>query len=350
MSDQDISGMTQHNFRRSDSIAALGAAMAKAQAEIKMPEKDKTNTFFNNSKYADLAAHLKVILPPFSSNGLTLMQFPRACAAGVDIETLLVHSSGEWISDILTVPVAKKDAQGLGSAITYGRRYALSAIAGTAGDDDDGNAAVRHDLVGKKQQAAPPAKANVQSNNALTMPWVVILDKMRADGKLTAESLFAEWGKVPKNLGDEERKQLWRLWKSVGEANGFPWSNDLKCFAGANGHAESTAATTQAGHETETKTEVFAEPTPDPEPATATKTSNDPDMIAVKAWCGALDARLAEGSLNSVTIAKVWEEVPNDLDAATRKKIWEVFLDTAKREGYPWNAKKKAFVLATQTA
>jgi hypothetical protein len=79
--------------------------------------------------------------------GIAVIQSPRLVHAGgeawlVDLETLLTHSSGEFISDVLSVPVTKVDAQGVGSAITYARRYALGAIAGIAPEDDDGNAAV----------------------------------------------------------------------------------------------------------------------------------------------------------------------------------------------------------------
>jgi hypothetical protein len=60
----------------------------------------------------------------------------------VQVETILLHASGQTISDVLTVPVIKPDAQGLGSAITYARRYALAAFVGVAPEDDDGEAGV----------------------------------------------------------------------------------------------------------------------------------------------------------------------------------------------------------------
>lgn len=131
----------QRNFRRSESIAALAASLAKAQGEMEGAKKDSANPYFK-SKYADLGSVWDAIRKPFSANGLAVMQFPRSTDGGVEIETLLAHSSGEWVAETLMLPASKHDAQGLGSAITYARRYGLQSIAGVAPEDDDGNAAV----------------------------------------------------------------------------------------------------------------------------------------------------------------------------------------------------------------
>jgi hypothetical protein len=127
-------------FARSESIAQLSAALSKAQGLILGAKKDAANPFFK-SKYADLASVWEAIRGPLSANGLSIMQFPRSTDAGVEVETVLSHESGEWVSESLALPVAKADAQGIGSAITYARRYGLQAVAGVAPEDDDGNAA-----------------------------------------------------------------------------------------------------------------------------------------------------------------------------------------------------------------
>ena len=129
----------------SDVITELAAALAKAQAETKGASKDGTNPHFNSS-YSTLASVWDACRGPLTKHGLSVLQSPRLTALGdlwvADIETRLLHSSGQWIADTISVPVTKLDAQGLGSAITYARRYALAAFAGVAPDDDDGNAAV----------------------------------------------------------------------------------------------------------------------------------------------------------------------------------------------------------------
>ncbi len=129
-------------MNHSDSIAAISAALAKAQGQLEGAKKDSKNPHFKSS-YADLASVWDACRDALSSNQIAVIQAPGAVASGVvEITTILAHSSGEWFRETLTVPLAKVDAQGLGSAVTYGRRYALAAMVGVAPEDDDGNAAV----------------------------------------------------------------------------------------------------------------------------------------------------------------------------------------------------------------
>ena len=79
-----------------------------------------------------------------AENGLSVMQFPGEYIDGcMSLNTILAHSSGEWINQEMSLPVAKPDPQGSGSALTYMRRYALAAVVGIVQADDDGNAAVQ---------------------------------------------------------------------------------------------------------------------------------------------------------------------------------------------------------------
>ena len=130
-------------MERSESIAALAAALSKAQSTIQGAIKDTANPFFK-SKYADLASVKDAIQVPLSSNGLAYVQVVHNPENGVGVETILMHASGEWLSGgVVFVPVSKADAQGYGSALTYARRYSLSAITGVAPEDDDGIAAAK---------------------------------------------------------------------------------------------------------------------------------------------------------------------------------------------------------------
>ncbi len=130
-------------MNRSDQINELAAAMAKAQAKIEGATKDKTNPAFR-SRYADLGAVWDAVRAPLSENGLAVVQFPRKTDTGVEVETILMHSSGQWMSDTLAFPISKADAHGHGGGITYARRFSLQSICGVAPVDDDGNAAVGH--------------------------------------------------------------------------------------------------------------------------------------------------------------------------------------------------------------
>ena len=82
---------------------------------------------------------------------MSYVQFPIEEGGRIGIETILMHESGEWLSNSFTVQLSKQDAQGAGSAITYCRRYSLQAIAGIPSEDDDGNAASK-----KAQQKEVP--------------------------------------------------------------------------------------------------------------------------------------------------------------------------------------------------
>lgn len=125
---------------KSESIKNIAIAMCKAQSEMGGAHKGANNPFFK-SKYADLGAVVQAVKEPFTNNGLSYVQFPIEAGGRIGVETILMHTSGEWLSNSFTVNLTKQDAQGAGSAITYCRRYGLQAVAGIPSEDDDGNSA-----------------------------------------------------------------------------------------------------------------------------------------------------------------------------------------------------------------
>lgn len=119
----------------------ISAALVKAQRAFGPALKSSSNPHFK-SKYADLAACVEAVIDGLNSNGIALIQKQHPHDGGVAVETIFVHESGETLSaGVLTVPAAKQDPQGYGSALTYARRYSLMAACGIAPEDDDGNAA-----------------------------------------------------------------------------------------------------------------------------------------------------------------------------------------------------------------
>ena len=125
----------------SESIAKVAAALVKAQKGFAPALKTSTNPHFK-SKYADLSACVEAVIDSLNNAGIALVQKQHHSDNGVAIETIFVHESGEVLSaGILSVPAAKQDPQGYGSALTYARRYSLMAACGIAPEDDDGNAA-----------------------------------------------------------------------------------------------------------------------------------------------------------------------------------------------------------------
>ena len=127
-------------MNKSESLAKLAEALAKAQGAIENAKKDSENPFFK-SRYADLASIWDVCRKPLSDNGLSIIQIPEFIEGKIRLTTVIAHASGEWISGDLDMIPVKAEPQGIGSCITYARRYALSSFAGVATEDDDGNAA-----------------------------------------------------------------------------------------------------------------------------------------------------------------------------------------------------------------
>ncbi len=141
---------------QSESIMKLTEALSKAQGMMEGAVKDSQNPYFH-AAYADLASCWDACREPLSKNGLAVIQRPEIVDGKLRLTTILAHSSGEWISGEYPIEPMRQvkekgwepsgDPQSMGSAVTYARRYSLSAMVGIASEDDDGNAAI-----GKKDE------------------------------------------------------------------------------------------------------------------------------------------------------------------------------------------------------
>ncbi len=114
-----------------EGMTELFVALGKAQAEMEPVRKTALNPAFR-SRYANLSTVLETVLPAFAKHGLVLIQSPSSDGQNVTVETVIAHSGGGWMRSALALRPVKSDPQGLGSAVTYGRRYALMALAGDA--------------------------------------------------------------------------------------------------------------------------------------------------------------------------------------------------------------------------
>ena len=125
-------------MKKSESIKQLAAALAVFHIKVDVIKKDANNPFFK-STYASLSNILDAIKIPLAESDLSFSQHPMGENG---LSTILMHKSGEWIGSHFTMKPVKNDPQGIGSCITYMRRYALAAILGlNIDEDDDGNAA-----------------------------------------------------------------------------------------------------------------------------------------------------------------------------------------------------------------
>jgi len=126
---------------KSDSIVKIMPALVKAQSEMSQPKKDSANPFYK-SKYADLSSILEACQPALNANDICIIQPITRENDKSMVETLLYHSSGEFIGCLTEIKNTKpNDPQAEGSGITYARRYGLQSLLGLSAVDDDGNKA-----------------------------------------------------------------------------------------------------------------------------------------------------------------------------------------------------------------
>ena len=193
-------------FSTSETTAKLDAALAKAQGKIEFARKDATNPHFK-SKYADLTAVWGAIRPALSECGISATQWPVGSDDDkMHLVTRLAHD-GEWMMSQFSLPVSKRDAQGCGSALTYLRRYGLSAAVGVvADDDDDGNAAsrkpeppVERDVFGLAQGTKGASKAGSRpeyeklTNGIRNAPTIRALEEWQKNNASVIDKLPPEW-------------------------------------------------------------------------------------------------------------------------------------------------------------
>lgn len=128
-------------MNRSEQIDALAGALAKAQAIIKNAPKDNTAKAGAYSyNYATLAGTWEACRKALTDNGLSVAQPVETDGPAVRVTTILLHASGQWISETLTMVAKDSMPQSIGSAITYGRRYGFGAMVGVATEEDDDGA------------------------------------------------------------------------------------------------------------------------------------------------------------------------------------------------------------------
>jgi hypothetical protein len=190
--------------RSSESIAAIATALAKAQAEINNPERTLTATIQGRDgertfRYASLANGLDLVRKCLGQHQIAVMQTTALDQGQIMLTTLLVHTSGEWISSLWPVcPATETSAHLKGAALTYGRRYALFAIVGIAGEDD----LDAPDLVSQAKPTPPEPPPRKSGNGALHLPRVTLAANQSAQQRdellnqissLTSEEALAIW-------------------------------------------------------------------------------------------------------------------------------------------------------------
>lgn len=175
-------------MEKSESIIELAKALNKAQAEFKPAKKSGYNPF-HKCKYSDLADIIEAVKESLSKNGLSYSQFPIGSENMYGVETILMHVSGEWMSQRLLLRLDKTGPQAAGMAISYARRYALQGMLGIPAEDDDANSATL--LKGSQK---PPQKQPQDLPEIITVNWVTECNDI--------PTLAAAYNKLPNKSGE----------------------------------------------------------------------------------------------------------------------------------------------------
>ena len=166
-------------MKMSATIGEIAGALSEAQGIIEAASKGSENPFFK-SKYADLNALRAVIREPLKQTKLAVAQFASFDPEFnlVSVETMLMHSSGEWMSEVFSLPAIPKtdregrqlplDPQTIGSCVSYARRYSLASLLNLAAEDDDGN--ITSGLVPAITGKASPAAYMAAKSKRLPAP------------------------------------------------------------------------------------------------------------------------------------------------------------------------------------
>jgi hypothetical protein len=142
---------------QSEAINELATALAKAQGTMKPAEFNRINPHFKN-KYADFLSCMNACRGPLSENGLAVIQYCETTDGKLNLITMLAHTSGQWIKSEFPLISSKMDSQGIGSAMTYAKRYSLCGMVGIVADeeeDDDGETAVGRGRILEQQTPRP---------------------------------------------------------------------------------------------------------------------------------------------------------------------------------------------------
>jgi hypothetical protein len=169
--------------------------LSKAQGEMQAAIKDKINPFFKSS-YADLGSVWDAARPVLSKYGLCIMQTTELNPERNQIimVTTLAHTSGQWMKSYLPLNPSKPDSQGIGAAITYLRRYSLSAIVGVVCDeDDDGEAAVGRGKAQNNRTSTPPTISHQESPERLGKAEIVSLTTLITSLDEESNKSFRNW-------------------------------------------------------------------------------------------------------------------------------------------------------------
>lgn len=203
-------------MNKSESIKNLAIALSKFQGEIKNPANSKTVGAGSFSyKYAPLDEVLNLVRPMLSKHGLSIVQAPIMADGMVGVTTTLLHESGEWIEfEPILLKMDKQSAQGAGSAITYARRYSISAVLGISSEDDDDANSIEPST---KNQPTSNKDDNLATQNQLNLIYKLVKDKNYGNDAIASYIKTAYNKNSSKELTKQEASEIIEMLNETGK-------------------------------------------------------------------------------------------------------------------------------------
>lgn len=179
-------------MNKSPDIDKIAPALLAAQKQIKAVAKTGVNTFFNKerggSKYAPLDDVLSACKEAMNENGITILQGGEISDGDIlHLTTTLLHNSGQWIESTLSMRPTKADPQGIGSCVTYARRYSLASICGVVSDDDDDGNTASQPVKAAKAKAETTAEAPAFDERTALMGRIAVSKARKGARELPPE-------------------------------------------------------------------------------------------------------------------------------------------------------------------
>ncbi len=202
-------------MNKSESIKNLAIALTKFQGEIKNPANSKVVGAGSFSyKYAPLDEVLNLVRPILSKHGLSIVQAPIMADGMVGVTTTLIHESGEWIEfEPILLKMDKNTAQGAGSAITYARRYSISAVLGISSEDDDDANSIEPST---RNQSTSNKNNSLATQNQLNLIYKLVKDKKYGNDAIASYIKTAYNKNSSKELNKQEASEIIEMLNGLG--------------------------------------------------------------------------------------------------------------------------------------
>lgn len=201
-------------MKTSENVKDIYAAFVKFQAEVGQPTKNAVNPFFK-SRYTTLDEIIRTVQPVLGKHGLAIIQQVSSDGVSVSVVTRMIHETGQWIeAEPMTLKGDKATPQGLGSATSYARRYALSSILGIASEDDDDANSIEGQSVAKSENRGYKKTNYTVTEKQINRLYAIAASK-KIDNKTVDAAIVKQLNKKAKDLTKKEYDMVCKAYEEM---------------------------------------------------------------------------------------------------------------------------------------